>query len=396
MKIRNQFLTGLLTAAMALTMTIGLNTTVFAANQDPLPTATITASKIFNADAPVNNSKITEAKFTLTSVGYTGEVTGTTVPMPAATVKTAALTASGNSASGSTVFDAIPYSVPGIYTYKLVETVDTAVPGVTYDTAERFVNVYVTNLLDANNQLILNDNGTPQVEVKAITVYKETNGTLNWNSIGNENAGNPDAKTGETGTITGINGTVTVGFTNTFGDTAGNTVLSVSKTVTGALGNPDTEFEFTLTTDSTNSLAYQVFDAAGAAVTSGTGKSGAIVSGGSFFLKHGETARIYNLAGGNKYTVTEKSSTTANGYKTSISGTAAGTAITAVTDITDGAKTAGEQTFALNAIDRQAFVNNKGVTPPTGITMEVLPFALMFILAGCAVIVMIIRKRRVS
>ncbi|MCI1721885.1 MAG: hypothetical protein LKM41_03450 [Lachnospiraceae bacterium] len=226
MKIRNQFLTGLLTAAMALTMTIGLNTTVFAANQDPLPTATITASKIFNADAPVNNSKITEAKFTLTSVGYTGEVTGTTVPMPAATVKTAALTASGNSASGSTVFDAIPYSVPGIYTYKLVETVDTAVPGVTYDTAERFVNVYVTNLLDANNQLILNDNGTPQVEVKAITVYKETNGTLNWNSIGNENAGNPDAKTGETGTITGINGTVTVGFTNTFGDTAGNTVLS--------------------------------------------------------------------------------------------------------------------------------------------------------------------------
>lgn len=396
MKIRNQFLTGLLTAAMALTMTIGLNTTVFAANQDPLPTATITASKIFNADAPVNNSKITEAKFTLTSVGYTGEVTGTTVPMPAATVKTAALTASGNSASGSTVFDAIPYSVPGIYTYKLVETVDTAVPGVTYDTAERFVNVYVTNLLDANNQLVLNDNGTPQVEVKAITVYKETNGTLNWNSIGNENAGNPDAKTGETGTITGINGTVTVGFTNTFGDTAGNTVLSVSKTVTGALGNPDTEFEFTLTTDSTNSLAYQVFDATGAAVTSGTGKSGAIVSGGSFFLKHGETARIYNLAGGNKYTVTEKSSTTANGYKTSISGTAAGTAITAVTDITDGAKTAGEQTFALNAIDRQAFVNNKGVTPPTGITMEVLPFALMFILAGCAVIVMIIRKRRVS
>jgi hypothetical protein len=172
--------------------------------------------------------------------------------------------------------------------------------------------------------------------------------------------------------------------------------FQVSKTVTGALGNPDTEFEFTLTTDSTNSLAYQVFDAAGAAVTSGTGKSGAIVSGGSFFLKHGETARIYNLAGGNKYTVTEKSSTTANGYKTSISGTAAGTAITAVTDITDGAKTAGEQTFALNAIDRQAFVNNKGVTPPTGITMEVLPFALMFILAGCAVIVMIIRKRRVS
>ena len=396
MKIRNKLVTGLLTSAMALTMIFGLNTTVFAADQAPLPTATITASKIFNADAPVNNTKITEAKFTLTAVGYTGEVTGTTVPMPATTVKTAALTVSGNSASGSTVFDAIPYSVPGIYTYKLVETVDSAVPGVTYDEAERFINVYVTNLLDANNHLILNNNGTPQVEVTAITVYKETNGTLNWNDMGNDNAGNSDAKTGETGTKTGINEAVTVGFTNTFGDTAGNTILSVSKTVTGALGNPDTEFEFTLGTNSTNSLAYQVFDASGAAVTSGTGKSGTIANGGSFFLKHGETVRIYNLAAGDKYTVTEKSSTTANGYKTSISGTAAGTAISAVTDITDGVKAAGEQTFATNAIDRQDFVNNKGVTPPTGIMMEVFPFAVMFIFAGCGVIAMIIKKRRES
>ena len=38
MKIRNKLVTGLLTSAMALTMIFGLNTTVFAADQAPLPT----------------------------------------------------------------------------------------------------------------------------------------------------------------------------------------------------------------------------------------------------------------------------------------------------------------------------------------------------------------------
>jgi len=389
-------------AAMAFTMILAfgtaVGTTVRAANQDPLPTATITAAKAFNVDAEVNNTRITDAKFTLSAVSYTGEVTGTTVPMPATAVKTAALTAAGTTASGSTTFDAIPYSVPGIYTYKLVETVDTPVAGVTYDKTDRFINVYVTNLLDTDGRLILNDNGTPQVEVTAITVWKGTNGTLDWNNMGGDNPAGSDAKS-ETGTITGHNGTVTANFTNTFGDTAGNTYLAVNKTVTGALGNPDTEFAFTLTTNTANALAYQVFDAAGAPVTTGTGKSGTIATGGSFSLKHGETVRIYNLANGDKYTVTEDNSAAADGYKTSVSGTASGTAFTEVKDITTAAKTAGEQTFATNAIDSQAFVNNKGVTPPTGVVMEVLPFVLLVAfaaLAGIAALIVFSRRRRES
>lgn len=97
-------------------------------------------------------------------------------------------------------------------------------------------------------------------------------------------------KTGDTGIIVGGD-TLTAVFTNTRNVPTGN--LTISKTVTGNLGEIDKDFTFTV-----------IFDAPGSFSYSGS-KSGTISSGGSIQLRHGESITIYNIPAGTAYSVTE-------------------------------------------------------------------------------------------
>lgn len=153
-------------------------------------------------------------------------------------------------------------------------------------------------------------------------------------------------------------------FTNTY--SAGT--LSVSKTVTGNLGDKDKYFEFKVTltgeADKTYGASYEVTG------SSNTSNPATIKIGEetTFQLKHGDTINIANLPYGVGYTVTEA---TAEGYTTTKSGD------TGVIGEND------------EAVKTAAFTNDKGGTIDTGVTTENLPYVILMglvVLAGAALL----------
>ena len=156
--------------------------------------------------------------------------------------------------------------------------------------------------------------------------------------------------------------------------------VTVSKTVTGALGDKAKEFSFTL----------NVTDSAGKAITGGIkAKKGSneetpnIGNGYPFTLKDGENIVFTNVPTYATVTVTENDYTGANGgYSTSY-----------VAD--DGRKMQGREARLTNISAGNhtiAFTNSKDVSPDTGITLHSMPYLL--VLAGVLVGGMAWMRRR--
>lgn len=156
--------------------------------------------------------------------------------------------------------------------------------------------------------------------------------------------------------------------------------VTVSKTVTGALGDKAKEFSFTLTVKD---------DSNGNEITGemkaqkGSAEEFTIKSGNTFTLKDGESIVFTNVPTGATVTVTENDYTGTNGgYSTSY-----------VAD--DEQKMQGREA-TLDSIDSNnhtiAFTNNKDVTPDTGITLHSMPYLL--VLAGVLVGGMAWMRRR--
>ena len=156
--------------------------------------------------------------------------------------------------------------------------------------------------------------------------------------------------------------------------------VTVSKTVTGALGDKAKEFSFTL----------NVTDSAGNAITGGIkAKKGSneetpnIGNGYQFTLKDGENIVFTNVPTGATVTVTENDYTGANGgYSTSY-----------VAD--DRQKMQGREARLTNISAGNhtiAFTNSKDVIPDTGITLHSMPYLL--VLAGVLVGGMAWMRRR--
>lgn len=157
--------------------------------------------------------------------------------------------------------------------------------------------------------------------------------------------------------------------------------VTVSKTVTGALGDKAKEFRFTL----------NVTDNAGNAITGGIkAKKGSneetlnIGNGGcEFTLKNGENIVFTNVPTGATVMVTEKDYTGTNGgYTTSY--------------VIDNGQSTGGLKAKLENISAGnhtiAFTNSKDVTPDTGITLHSMPYLL--VLAGVLVGGMAWMRRR--
>ncbi len=157
-------------------------------------------------------------------------------------------------------------------------------------------------------------------------------------------------------------------FTNTY--SAGS--LSVSKTVTGNLGDKNKYFEFTVTLTGEEGKNYpESF-----AVTGGSSEQNpetiALGEATKFYLKDGETITIANLPYGVKYTVTE-ADYREDGYTTDKTG----------------------DTGTINAATQTAaFVNeNDNGEIDTGITTDSMPYIVLMGIVVLAGVAMIAKRR---
>ena len=156
--------------------------------------------------------------------------------------------------------------------------------------------------------------------------------------------------------------------------------VTVSKTVTGALGDKAKEFSFTLTVKD---------DSNGNEITGemkaqkGSAEEFTIKSGNTFTLKDGESIVFTNVPTGATVTVTENDYTGTNGgYSTSY--------------VVDNGQSTGGLEAKLENISAGnhtiAFTNSKDVIPDTGITLHSMPYLL--VLAGVLVGGMAWMRRR--
>ena len=150
--------------------------------------------------------------------------------------------------------------------------------------------------------------------------------------------------------------------------------LVISKTVDGEMGSRSEEFNFTVTlsgdTDDKYNAQYEKDGLPGTTVQ----LTGGVNSG--IKLAHGESLRIYGLVDDtSNYTVTEESYTS-SGYTTTINGEEINTV--------SGTYDKDNNTVAV--------VNTRAAVSPTGLVMDIAPYALLVVVAaaGCFVF---LRKR---
>ena len=224
--------------------------------------------------------------------------------------------ATGAGANGDIIVTLPKYDTVGVYEYTLKEKIGTTA-GVTY----------------YGNDIKL-----------VVTVVNGDNGKLRVAAVHTEDEGKTKNDT----------------FENTY--SAGT--LSVSKTVTGNLGDKDKYFEFKVILKGEDGKTYGTY-----AVTDGSYATNPtsikIGEETTFYLKDGDTINIANLPYGVTYSVTE---TAADGYTTTKSG----------------------DTGSINAASQTAaFTNTKTGSIDTGVTTESLPYVVLMgfvVLAGAALL----------
>ncbi len=441
MKTRLKRLGAVLIAVLALTMALFPVGTAFA--DDPAEhsnQANITVSKTLETLQSGLFPNITSFQFLLEAVSYTpgptsaGSIsyTSANMPMPGGTTGPQAITINGFSptAPGTTqtlsaTTSNITYSQAGVYLYRLTERIPgttdalgtvpgSPVAGVEYDETVYYVAVYVGNVLNDDGTVMLDASGNPVVNVYAMTAW-ETNPPANTDPTQPDNGGNPpipnnpgELDDGKIGIVIpddsdGNPRNISYPFVNDYNTAS----LVVTKKVSGDLGDPNLGFTFILNltrpsggTD-TAGYPYQIYDMGADRTVGGTddtavsGGSGSIANGGNFTLKHNQYIRILGLPTGERVTTTEQGATD---YKTTITvqhGTP-GTPVTVKTDVTTN-KTTNQQIIVTgtNAVNQQNFTNKKESIMPTGVLLDVLPYALL-LAVGITGAVLILKKRRAN
>lgn len=229
----------------------------------------------------------------------------------------------------------VEFVAPGVYHYTIHENgtsgdnASTAVEGMNYDTTNKDLYAFVENDGDG---------------------YKVTNVV-----IADEDGNKLD--------------TITNNYGN--GDNDSTHDVTFTKTVTGNQGDLTHQFAFELLVNGVTDEKYMYTitgtNAGTAVLTSGTA---ATVS-----LKSGETVKVFGLSANDKVTFTETEANQ-NGYTTtdSVNG--------GVTLVTGAQGTDGIIAGTVNADDATGTVtNDRVVNTPTGVVMNVAPYALMVVAA---------------
>ena len=152
--------------------------------------------------------------------------------------------------------------------------------------------------------------------------------------------------------------------------------LTVDKTVTGAMGDKNAPFTFTVTINATGNRTFSASKGNTPITVDEGDTDGTYVV--STTLKHGESVTINGLLEGDSYFVKETEADK-NGYTTTV----------------DGAANDDSQpvVFDDEAADTVSYTNHRDAVSPTGLIMDIAPYALLVIVAaaGCFVF---LRKRR--
>jgi len=296
----------------------------------PIAASTITITKNYTVEGTGAVNPTDTLHFTPTSVKVMNATTGVTVP----NITIADVAVSGTSA---TITIALPeYTAVGEYYYTITET-DTGVAGVTYLADTIYLKVQVLQDPDSN-ELVFGG--------RTFRLGSET-ATEKIQSIGNKY---------EAGTLT------------------------VSKTVSGNMGDLNKEWhftvEFTAPTGDTvkGDITATATGGATAPVTiaAGTGWSGTTTKTSTFVLKNGQSVKFSNIPKGVTYTVTETEAD-ADGYTTTIAGN-------------DGSISAHED-------DTAAFTNTKNINIDTGAALDFVPYVLIMALALAGFVALKVRRR---
>lgn len=284
--------------------------------------SSVTITKVYKL-ANANTTSPAET-FTVTQTG-SKVVDGEATSAPAlGTITGAEFSAGGattNGAEANITITLPTYEKVGIYEYTLKETAGSTA-GVTYFSND--IKLIVT---------VIEQDG----KVRVATVHTETDGDV----------GKSDR------------------IENTY--TAGS--LSVSKTVTGNLGDQEKYFEFKVTLTGENGKTYaESYTVSGGSDNTNptTIKIGEVTT---FRLKHDDTITIANLPYGVTYKVEE---TSAEGYTTTKTGDA-------------GTIDSASQTAS--------FTNDKTSRVDTGISMDSIPYIVLLAVAAFGIVALMMKKR---
>lgn len=171
-------------------------------------------------------------------------------------------------------------------------------------------------------------------------------------------------------------------LTNPEGDVTPNS-LTVDKTVSGDMGDKSKEFDFEITITAKNNDSNRNYTATNATVTNN--QNGTYTVTGN--LHHEESLVINGLVAGDKYKINEKAYDQ-DGYTSSVS--TQGVESLASSSFVNNET---EITFDATSADSASYTNHRDAVSPTGIVMNVAPYALLVVVAaaGCFVFM---RKRR--
>lgn len=236
-------------------------------------------------------------------------------------------------------FSGVSFSAPGVYRYTIQENA-TTVPGVTAD------------------------NKTYNIDIE---VKSDDSGTLSLGTVVFDS---------------GATSTKATGFVNTFGSTG----LTLKKIVTGNQGDRNKYFTFTVALEnapkgSVYSVTLPTTDAYSPADPTSITVDDNGTATATFHLKHNQSLVINGLTSGVQYTITETDRTDYTiTYK--VNGG----------DAQTGAAT-GQQAMG-DTSQTVEFINNKEGTVPTGILLDVAPYAALAAFAGVALGLLAAGKKR--
>ncbi len=241
-------------------------------------------------------------------------------------------------------------STVGIYRYVIEET-DGTYPGMDYDTAARYLDVYVMN----------SDNGA---------------GHEFYFSIVNS-----------TDTSKKADGVIT----NTYKYSNGGLYdLKVTKQIEGSQGNLSEEFAFVISVDPDNDgekLYAVVYEEGGTLKTVETIQPGEDTDTGysvTVSLGNGDYVVVYGLSAGDRYTVTETAADQ-NGYETTcVVENGVGT------PAENGGSVANDTD--INGDIDITFTNTRNASTPTGVVLNIAPYIAMVALAGVLAFVFLRRR----
>lgn len=248
------------------------------------------------------------------------------------------------------------YPHAGIYKYTIKETAGSET-GMTYSKAEYILEIYVENNPDYDPDTA----GSQELVFGGI--FSKTK----------DDEGNPaDGKIDLAGDW----------FVNKFGKTSS---LTISKAVTGAMGDKKKQFNFTLTLNTLSALEADTASYSGT-ITRAGGTTEAVTwtksAALNFTLADGESLVFDNLPVGTVYSVSE-TNYAADGYTTTVE------------SVTNGAEGTAEQNLVVGEdANSVAYTNKKDGTVPTGIVVDNLPFILLILVALGGLVGYVVLKRR--